>query len=90
MNQENFYERELYSAFRNIKTETKKVADLDSYHRRNNILLEIYCKNELEHLDKDMQAKFFNERDGIMISPVARNTRASEESDDIQQLLEAF
>ena len=43
--QEEFYERELFSAFRNIKSESKKSSDLVSYHRRNNILLEIYLKN---------------------------------------------
>ena len=37
-----------------------------------------------------MQSKFYNERDEIIITPVARNTRAIEEKDDIQQLLEAF
>lgn len=67
-----------------------KKKSLEENIMHNHILQEIYDRNQVEHLDRDMQAKFFNERDGIMIQPVARNTRVVDEKDDIQQLLEAF
>lgn len=44
-------------------------------------------RNELEHAEKDMQAKLYNEREGLVIEPVARSSRIYEEKDEVQMLM---
>lgn len=69
-----FYERELITAFKDTRYKSSD-AVISEYRLRNNILREIYYKKETEHIIRDMQAKLFNERDGLVIEPIPHTSR---------------
>ncbi len=56
-------------------------ASISEYRLRNRVLREIYYKKETGHILKDMQAKLFNERDGLVIEPFSQKNREYEEKD---------
>lgn len=62
------YERELTNALRDSQFEVKD--SLEDIRIRNHILKEISLYHEFEHINKDFQLKYYNERDGLEVRPV--------------------